>query len=43
MSITPNADQFTEYTQSDLDGEVVMLNLLRFGSTRATESETTSD
>lgn len=30
MSIRPNAQQFTEYTQSSLDGEVVMLNLLKF-------------
>lgn len=30
MSITPNADQFLDYAQSDLEGEVVMLNLLKF-------------
>lgn len=30
MSITPNAEQFLEYAQSDLDGEVVMVNLLKF-------------
>lgn len=30
MSITPNAEQFTDYVQSDLEGEVVMLNLLAF-------------
>jgi len=30
MSIRPNADQFAEYARSDLDGEVVMLNLLKF-------------
>ncbi len=30
MAIRPNAEQFGEYTQSSLDGEVVMLNLLKF-------------
>ncbi len=40
MSITPNADQFTEYAQSDLEGEVVMLNLLKYGETGANENET---
>lgn len=30
MSITPNPDQFREYLDSDLDGEVVMVNLLKF-------------
>ena len=30
MSITPNAEQFLEYVNSDLDGEVVMVNLLKF-------------
>lgn len=40
MPITPNAEQFTDYAHSDLEGEVVMLNLLRFGRTGATESET---
>ena len=30
MSITPNRDQFVDYANSDLDGEVVMLNLLKF-------------
>lgn len=30
MSITPNTDQFMEYVNSDLEGEVVMLNLLKF-------------
>src|SRR5262245_31309505 len=30
MAITPNIDQFTEYANSDLEGEVVMLNLLKF-------------
>ena len=36
MSITPNADQFLDYVKSDLDGEVVMVNLLKFK--RAAES-----
>ena len=36
MSITPNADQFLDYVNSDLDGEVVMVNLLKFK--RAAES-----
>lgn len=30
MSITPNPDQFLDYVNSDLDGEVVMVNLLKF-------------
>jgi uncharacterized protein (DUF1330 family) len=30
MAIRPNPDQFNDYLQSDNDGEVVMLNLLRF-------------
>jgi uncharacterized protein (DUF1330 family) len=30
VGITPNAEQFTDYVESDLDGEVVMLNLLKF-------------
>ena len=30
MPITPNAEQFTAYASSDNDGEVVMLNLLKF-------------
>lgn len=30
MGITPNVDQFAEYANSDLEGEVVMLNLLAF-------------
>ncbi len=33
MAITPNADQIDEYVQSDLGGEVVMLNLLKFKTT----------
>ncbi len=40
MSITPNAEQFTEYAQSDLDGEVAMLNLLKFDRSGASKSET---
>jgi uncharacterized protein (DUF1330 family) len=32
MSITPNPDQFVDYVNSDLDGEVVMVNLLKFKS-----------
>lgn len=43
MSITPNAEQLTEYVESDLDGEVVMLNLLRFDTTGATDDETGAD
>lgn len=39
MSITPNAEQFTEYAQSDLEGEVVMLNLLKFDKSGATDDE----
>ena len=30
MPITPNAEQFKAYAESDHDGEVVMLNLLKF-------------
>ena len=30
MSITPNAEQFAAYAASDLEGEVVMLNLLKY-------------
>lgn len=30
MSITPNPEQFAAYAASDLDGEVVMVNLLKF-------------
>lgn len=30
MAITPNAEQFTAYAESDLEGEVVMLNLLKY-------------
>ncbi len=30
MSITPNSDQFMDYVNSDLEGEVVMVNLLKF-------------
>lgn len=40
MAITPNAEQFTEYVQSDLEGEVVMLNLLKFRTAGATAEET---
>lgn len=43
MPITPNPDQFTEYATSDFDGEVVMLNLLRFQATGATADETGAD
>lgn len=43
MSITPNAEQFAEYAQSDLEGEVVMLNLLKFDKTGATNDETGQD
>jgi uncharacterized protein (DUF1330 family) len=32
MPINPNADQFKAYAESDNDGEVVMLNLLKFKS-----------
>jgi uncharacterized protein (DUF1330 family) len=32
VSITPNPDQFLDYVNSDLDGEVVMVNLLKFKS-----------
>ena len=39
MSISPNADQITQYVQSDLDGEVVMLNLLKFKTTGASSEE----
>ena len=39
MAITPNTEQFAEYAKSDLDGEVVMLNLLRFARTGASEKE----
>lgn len=35
MAITPNPDQFLEYVNSDLDGEVVMLNLLKFKESSA--------
>ena len=30
MSIAPNPEQFLDYAKSDLDGEVVMVNLLKF-------------
>lgn len=30
MPITPNGEQFANYAKSELTGEVVMLNLLRF-------------
>lgn len=39
MAITPNREQFVEYAKSDLDGEVVMLNLLRFARTGASDEE----
>ncbi len=39
MAITPNREQFAEYAKSDLDGEVVMLNLVRFARTGASEEE----
>lgn len=42
MSITPNADQFKAYAQSDNDGEVVMLNLLKF-KRRADDAEPDAD
>lgn len=43
MSITPNADQFLEYVNSDLDGEVVMVNLLKFKTAGASKEESGSD
>ena len=39
MAISPNREQFVEYAKSDLDGEVVMLNLVRFARTGASEKE----
>src|SRR5215211_7859189 len=30
MAITPNAEQFTEYAEHGRDGEVVMVNVLKF-------------
>ena len=43
MSIRPNADQFTAYATSDLEGEVVMLNLLKFRSSGRDDSESGRD
>ena len=43
MSIRPNAEQFVEYARSDLDGEVVMLNLLKFKTSGREESESGRD
>jgi uncharacterized protein (DUF1330 family) len=40
MSIRPNLDQFEEYARSDLDGEVVMVNLLKFARSGASTDET---
>jgi len=39
MAISPNREQFIEYAKSDLAGEVVMLNLLRFARTGASDEE----
>ena len=43
MSITPNAEQFLEYVNSDLEGEVVMVNLLKFKSAGASDAESGAD
>lgn len=43
MSITPNPDQFLAYANSDLDGEVVMLNLLKFKPTAESGDGSGSD
>ena len=39
MAISPNREQFAEYAKSDLDGEVVMLNLVRIARTGANDEE----
>jgi uncharacterized protein (DUF1330 family) len=38
MSITPNKDQFLAFAQAERDGEVVMLNLLKFKSGGGSEA-----
>ncbi len=38
MAITPNADQFLAFAQHEREGEVVMLNLLKFKERGGTES-----
>lgn len=42
MSITPNPDQFRGYLDFDLDGEVVMVNLLKFESAAGSGDRTTT-
>ncbi len=43
MSITPNPEQFLDYVNSDLDGEVVMVNLLKFKATAESGEGSGSD
>jgi uncharacterized protein (DUF1330 family) len=43
MTVTPNAEQFLDYVQSDLEGEVMMLNLLKFKAAASDGAGTGAD